>query len=347
MSYRIKLALYFFAKFLGVFALARHLTASKVRILCYHGGSIGDEWKYNGKLFMTRKTFEKRVTWLQTKGFHLTSLDDAVTSPLYDEKRPRLATTLTFDDGWYSTGHELLPVLSERKLPSTLYLCTSHFEEGWPIFDVTVRYILWKSGYKKKEIRGFDQHVDGLYDLQDNSSREELIFKIIDSLKKHVTNRDEAVSTLNRLATCLGHSFGDIDLASRRFEYLSAEELRALAENGCAIELHGHLHLYPAGSPDRFFQDLTQCANTIENLGLPKPKHYCYPSGDFDSAAADVLKELRIDSATTCIPGLISSVGGNQKYYLPRFLDGENVHMLEFEAEMSGFTDFLRHAVGR
>ena len=43
MSNKIKLAFYFCAKILGVFALARHLTASKIRILCYHGGSIGDE----------------------------------------------------------------------------------------------------------------------------------------------------------------------------------------------------------------------------------------------------------------------------------------------------------------
>jgi len=56
---------------------------------------------------------------------------------------------------------------------------------------------------------------------------------------------------------------------------------------------------------------------------------------------------LEIDSATTCIPGLIESTQGNRKYYLPRFLDGENVHMLEFEAEMSGFSYVLRRAVGR
>ena len=344
---KIKLAFYFFAKILGVFALARHLTASKVRILCYHGGSIGDEWKYNGKLFMTRKKFEKRVAWLQIHGYQISSLSEAVAFSISDENPPRLVTALTFDDGWYSTGRELLPVLSESKLPATLYLCTSHFEEAWPIFDVTVRYILWRVEGRKIEIKGFDNMVDGAYDLKINLSRKELIAKIMNLLAMQVKNRAQALSTLNRFAAAMGGVPGGINLESRRFDYLSADELRELAANGCAIELHGHFHSYPAGNPEQFFQDLTTCGSIIEKLGLPKPKHYCYPSGDFDSAAAAVLQKLEIDSATTCIPGLIESAQGNRKYYLPRFLDGENVHMLEFEAEISGFSDVLRRAVGR
>ena len=78
MANKIKLVLYFFAKWLGFFALARHLSGNKIRILCNHGGNVGDEWQYNGKLFMTRQTFEKRVSWLQSNGYRIMSLAEAV-----------------------------------------------------------------------------------------------------------------------------------------------------------------------------------------------------------------------------------------------------------------------------
>ena len=53
---------------------------------------------------------------------------------------------------------------------------------------------------------------------------------------------------------------------------------------------------------------------------------------------------MGVVSGTTCIPGLVNRVDSTSVYYLPRILDGSNLHDLEFEAEVSGFMDFLRHA---
>ena len=59
------------------------------------------------------------------------------------------------------------------------------------------------------------------------------------------------------------------------------------------------------------------------------------------------MSNLGIVSATTCHAGLLNLKSKNACYYLPRFLDGENVHMLEFEAEMSGFAEILRRLARR
>jgi len=85
-------------------------------------------------------------------------------------------------------------------------------------------------------------------------SRKELIAKIMTLLAMQVKNRDQALFTLNRFAAAMGDIPGGINLESRRFDYLSADELRELAANGCTIELHGHLHSYPAGNPGQFFR---------------------------------------------------------------------------------------------
>lgn len=339
--YKLKLTVYFLSKFFGLFSAARFFSKHKIRILCYHGGSIGDECQFNGKLFITKKTFSKRLKWLLGSGYTIISLDEAVAS-LIDQKPPQpLSTVLTFDDGWYSTGKDLLPLLAINKLPSTLYLSTEYFESGLPIVDVTINYIAWKVGRKEFYISGFDEAIDGFYNLEIIDSYNSFILKVglvLDKLK----NRDLVLEKLNDLALAMGLAADQLDLISRRFDFLNKSELLDVAKSGCSIELHGHVHDYPIGKPEQFRNDLILCSDIIRKIGLPEPKHYCYPSGGYDSGASSVLQMLGIDSATTCISGLIGSIEGDDRYYISRFLDGESIHVLEFEAEMSGFSDFLR-----
>ena len=47
-----------------------------------------------------------------------------------------------------------------------------------------------------------------------------------------------------------------------------------------------------------------------------------------------------METATTCEPGLNSP--STPRLSLHRFLDGEDITQIEFEAEVSGFTELLR-----
>jgi hypothetical protein len=49
---------------------------------------------------------------------------------------------------------------------------------------------------------------------------------------------------------------------------------------------------------------------------------------------------LNIESSTTTRPGL--AWPGANRYLLPRILDGGHLDDIEFEAELSGFGEFLR-----
>ena len=140
----------------------------------------------------------------------------------------------------------------------------------------------------------------------------------------------------------LGIGAEELALASRRFDYVSPDELRALAAAGCRIEAHGHVHRYPKGDTLAFANDLRRCMDEITALGLPRPRHYCYPSGRFDAGASAVLEEAGVVSGTTCASGLADPARSRDFHYLPRLLDGENVTRIEFEAEMSGFSTLAR-----
>ena len=341
MKKTIKLSFYYFSKILGLFYISRILTRRKPRILCYHGGSIGDECNYNGLLFITRSVFEKRMEWLKNNNFEFTSLNNAISSS-NNEKRNKPLVALTFDDGWFSTLSELFPILFKNAIPSTLYLSTKNFQDGAPIVPVTLGYIFHKSILSSIEISEINEHINGRYDFLNAASRIELVNRVTEWIEKCAPANEDVIKTINNISECAGFSSNDLDLVSRRFNYISPTEVVSCSKKGCSIELHGHIHNYPKGDKTKFDNDLNKCINVIENLSLPRPRHYCYPSGNYDLNAADVLQKQNILSATTCIPGLVGDISGMKVYFLPRFLDGEKIHMLEFEAEMMGFSEILR-----
>lgn len=348
MKNNIKLMVFLVARLLGLFVLARKLTAHKVRILCYHGGCLGDENRYNPKLFCSSAMLAARMKWLRSSGFDIVTLDEAasrVRTP--PDNRPALTTAITFDDGWYSTASELVPVLGEMQIPSTLYLCTSHYLEGAAVPSVAVRYMLWKSTLASFELTGFGPGTDGHFDISSEAGRDDAANKIVSTIVRSATSRASVHAMLEQVAQCLAVPSSTLALESRRFEYLNQAELLALPGQGCTIELHGHVHRYPAGQVDVFKQDLQMCSDVIMAAGLPKPRHYCYPSGNFDAAASPALSSMDVASATTCLPGLVSQADATQSHFLPRFLDGEHISMLEFQAEMSGFYDIARRLIGK
>jgi hypothetical protein len=59
------------------------------------------------------------------------------------------------------------------------------------------------------------------------------------------------------------------------------------------------------------------------------------------------MQQTDVTTATTCVPGLVDLSSAKQRYYLPRFLDGGSIAMIEFEAEMSGVLAMIRKLTKR
>jgi hypothetical protein len=64
----IRFALYLM-KFSGLFRLARHVTRHGLRIICYHGFAVADEYKYRSTIFFREDFFRKRMDYLRHEGY--------------------------------------------------------------------------------------------------------------------------------------------------------------------------------------------------------------------------------------------------------------------------------------
>lgn len=332
------------ARALGLFALSRRLTRRHGRILCYHGGALGDEHLFNGKLFCRPDMLRQRLEWLRANGFVPATLDQ-----LADAKPPRdgIPVAITLDDGWYSSEACLLPLLAEYGHAPVLYLHTEICETDAPVAGVVLRYILWKSPLKTVMLEGFGASLNGSHQLADKAARQRLAISADEWFASLARDPATVTVALERFATALGVAPESLELNSRRFSYMRPEELRAATARGCRIELHGRAHYYYRGEPERNRDNIEACRQYILACGLPPPHHYCYPSGAFDAVAGATLDALGVRTATTCIPGLLGPGDTGRRFYLPRFLDGGNVDMIEFEAEMSGVLEFMRRMTGR
>lgn len=331
------------AKYTGLFALMRTVTRKSPRILCYHAGSIGDERHYNPKLFCTSEQLRQRLEWLRTRGFVSASLEQVTQAG--GAGMAGIPVAVTIDDGWYSTYRDLLPVLAEYGHKPVLYLHSEACDAGAPIIPVTLRYLAWKAGAREITLDGYGAGIDGTWNLADARQRERLVGAAERWLNAEPPKA--VAGCLERFGASLGISAAELDLASRRFSYMTTEELRTASAAGCRIELHGHVHAYLPGQPQRNQENIELNRERIRAAGLPYPTHYCYPSGSFDDYAPDVMRAAGVATATTCLPGLVDLRDPDARYYLPRFLDGGDVSMIEFEAEMSGVLELLRSLTRR
>ncbi|WP_448565135.1 hypothetical protein [Thalassotalea ganghwensis] len=60
--------------------------------------------------------------------------------------------------------------------------------------------------------------------------------------------------------------------------------------------------------------------------------HFCYPSGEYYSTQLPWLRNTNISTATTVFPGMLTKE--TDLLQIPRFLDGEDVSQIEFEAAL-------------
>src|SRR5690242_5464658 len=161
----IRFVLYFM-KFLGAFQVARHLTRNGLRIICYHGVAVADEYKYRSTLFVQDEFFRKRVEYLKRQGYPILPMREALDA-LAAGRLPPCATVITMDDGWRGVYTVGLPIIRELEIPVTVYVTTYYVENRMPVYTVTASYLFWRAPRKLANLpRGI-----GTFDLAHEKER--------------------------------------------------------------------------------------------------------------------------------------------------------------------------------
>ncbi len=123
----------------------------------------------------------------------------------------------------------------------------------------------------------------------------------------------------------------------RVFNLVTLEEIQEMAAAG--VQVHTHHHQFPNDEAVARRQ-LADNRALLEPLTGRRLEHFCYPSGYWSARHWPWLSSAGFKTATTCEPGF--NYPETPPLALRRFLDGEHISDLEFEAEMCGYKEILR-----
>lgn len=334
----MKIFILYLLRSFGFFTFSRFLIRKNFLIIAYHGVEINDESSFSPNLFIKRLTLERRMEYLKNEGFNVLGLDEAL-KKLDADILPKNSVVITVDDGWYSTMYHADRVFSKHAYPYTIYITSYYAKKKLPVLNVVLRYLLWSCSKHtiKLDLLAIPE-LSGMYFLSDTKEKNELqrkLFEYFNSLET-VNQKTEFIKNISNL---LGVDYKRIE-TERYLGLLSFSEIKDLSDQGVNIQLHTHKHTIPFNDREKFENEISENKYYLNSYVRNKLEHFCYPSGQHNPNCESVLKSMGILSATTCEPGFITKK--TNPYYLPRFIDGENIAKIIFEAEVCGVSDLLR-----
>jgi peptidoglycan/xylan/chitin deacetylase (PgdA/CDA1 family) len=337
----LKLALLHASKRLGLFRFARSWSAESLRILCYHGFALAGESRFRPKLFLEPETFARRLDTLMAAGFPVLGLESALEA-LRRGELPGGATVITVDDGFHSFYAKAWPELRKRSLPATVYITTYYAVKEKPVFRLVVQLMLWRTRASSLDVAGLAGESAGVVALESDEARDRAAETIWADAERHLDD-DGREALLEELGRRLDVDYGEI-VRSRILHLMTRAEIRELAGSGADVQLHAHRHVLPV-DPAGFAEEVEANRAVLEPLAGRPLRHFCYPSGVWSKSHWPLLEKAEIASATTCDPGL--NFAETPRFGLRRFVDGEDVSDIEFEAELTGYSDLLRRVRDR
>jgi len=339
MASRTKIALLYLIKYVGGFSIFRAYNKDKLRILGYHGGSFADEHTFRPGLFITGPTFERRLNLLSKNGYRVISLQEAI-EQLKVGQFSTNSVVITIDDGWLSTAAVMAPILKQKGIPSTLYACSYYMDSQTQVFNVAVDYVLWKSKLQEIDLNRVDTSLKGLFQLDTIESRAQAtshLWEFANSLDT-ADSREALLSTICDIANV---DYSDI-VDQKQFFYMTQQQASELEASGMDVQLHTHRHVFPKHAMSAAKKEIDDNRESLSFAPNDRLVHFCFPSGDYCKEQLPWLNQMDIVSATTTQRGMVAI--NDDPFELNRYLDSEDISDIEFEAELSGFTDFARSA---
>lgn len=307
----------------------------RVLILCYHGVSLQDEHEWDPELFVTPAFLRRRFEILRETGCEVLPLGEAVLCLRRGMLPPR-SVVLTFDDGFYNFFAAAAPLLEEFGYPATVYLSSYHCVYQRPVLRLTLRYLLWRARLQVLAA-GVLPGQDDPIELEDVRQREKLAANLLDEARALSGDREAQQAWLGQVARRLGVDWENV-VRSRLFHLVTGVEVADIARRGFDVQLHTHRHRTPR-EKSAFRCEVLENRRILEKLTGRPATHFCYPSGDVHPTFLPWLRDLGVETATTCSVGLARTE--HDPLLLPRYVDTMAQSEVLFEGWLSGAAEML------
>jgi peptidoglycan/xylan/chitin deacetylase (PgdA/CDA1 family) len=225
----------FFIKFTGEFSDAVNLAKSGncITALCFHNPS--------------EKLFTKCINWLLDNGFYFVSESDVFDFVYNKRSLPGGAVWISFDDGWKGNIKNVLPVLVQKKIPATFFICTGSVQDKgyfwWTLFEK----------HKKHLPEPYNRDINKLWDVNETERK--------------------------KIANLMEEKFG----SGMVREAMTVEDVRSMSKyDFISFGSHTVNHVItPNCSPEVVDRELRESKEKIEKWTGKPSVSFCFPNGDY------------------------------------------------------------------
>ena len=278
---------------------------ARLSVLAYHRVLAASDPLLPGE--PSAEAFEHRMRWVKAN-FNVLPLGEAVRA-LRENRLPKGALCITFDDGYADNYSVALPILLRHGLPATFFVATGFLDGGCMFNDVVIEAV--------RSAAGADLELDdiglGRHPLGSDEQRSGAIDRILARLKYFEPERRR------RVALEIAHRAG-----SRVPTHLmmTSKQVRALHAAGMEIGAHTVTHPILAEIPlARARQEIDASRVRLEQITGAKVRLFAYPNGkprrDYHAEHAALARELGFDAAVSAAWG--AARAGDDLYQIPRF----------------------------
>lgn len=251
--------------------------------------------------------FEHRMRWVKAN-FEVLPLSEAVRA-LRENRLPKRALSITFDDGYADNYKVALPILLRLGLPATFFVATGFLDGGCMFNDIVIEALRCAGSA--------ELHLDdlglGKHPLGDPAQRAGAIDRILARLKyfEPERRRRAALEVARRAGSRV-----PTDLM------MTSEQVRSLHAAGMEIGAHTVTHPILAEIPlGRARHEMAASRARLEQIIAAPVRLFAYPNGsprrDYHAEHAALARELGFTAAVSTAWG--AARAGDDLYQIPRF----------------------------
>ncbi|HEY7238252.1 MAG TPA: polysaccharide deacetylase family protein [Burkholderiales bacterium] len=258
--------------------------------------------------------FEARMRWLRAN-FNVLPLGAAVEA-LREDRLPRRALCITFDDGYADNHGVALPILRRLALPATFFVATGFLDGGCMFNDLVIEAVRRARGpHLRLEDIGL-----GHYALATVEQRVRAIDAILSRLKYFQPGQRQQVAA--EIARRAGAAV-PADLM------MTSDQVRSLHQAGMSVGAHTVNHPILAEIPAAEARnEMAQSRARLEDITGAPVRLFAYPNGvplrDYRREHAELARALGFEAAVSCAWGAARS--GDDVFQLPRFTPWDRGH---------------------
>jgi peptidoglycan/xylan/chitin deacetylase (PgdA/CDA1 family) len=285
--------------------LLRLSGAPRLSVLAYHRVVPERDPMRSGE--PTAAEFESRMRWVAAN-FEVLPLADAVRA-LREDRLPKRALSITFDDG-YADNHDLaLPVLRQLGLPATFFIATGYLDGGCMFNDVVIEALRTAPGPSLDLTDlGFGQ-----LPVASDEQRRHAAGRILEKLKYAMPRRRDEV------AQQIGARAGAVAPSALM---MTSAQVKALHTAGMEVGAHTVTHPILAEiSLERARKEINDGRARLEEITSAAVRVFAYPNGrpgrDYRREHAALARELGFEAAVSTAWG--AARPGGDFYQIPRF----------------------------